>query len=370
MRLPTRVFAVTHEPIAGTGGHSRFAPLVAALDRCLHVVGDATPEVSRAVDLALKVRHVHPDRIAWRERTWVNPVRFRRRGEAVEAVLARHAGEYDAILQVQAMFNLGRSPAPYAIYTDNTLVLTRRHYPEASRLTESQARQFMELEAEHCRGASALFPWSEFVARSMVDDYGCDPDRVFVIPAGPRYPPPSLEGRSWGGRAALFVGFDFERKGGRELLAAWPRVRSEVPGATLRVVGPGKHPRQLPEGVEWIGPLHDAETVARLFSESDVFAMPAHFEAWGFVFQEAMAHGTACLSGDVGAQPELVREGVSGRNVRSGDVEAIADALIAILSDPALAEALGRGGWNQVRESATWDLVAERMAPRLASIAG
>ena len=98
--------------------------------------------------------------------------------------------------------------------------------------------------------------------------------------------------------------------------------------------------------------------------------MPARYEAWGFTFQEAMAHGTASLSGNVGAQPELVREGDSGRNVRVGDVDALAEALIGVLSDASLAEALGRGGWKQIRETATWDVVAERMAPRLAAIAG
>jgi glycosyltransferase involved in cell wall biosynthesis len=369
MRLATRVFALTHEPVIEGDGYNRLGHLVPALDRRLHVAGYATPDVSRAVDLALKARHVHPDRIAWRERAWVNTVRFERRGDAAEAELARHAGEYDAILQVQAMFGLGSRPAPYAVYTDNVLALTRRHYPESSRLTESQARRFMEMEAEHCRGAAALFPWSEFVGRSMVEDYGCDPARVFVIPAAPKYAPLPLEGRRWGSHAALFVGFDFERKGGLELLAAWPRVRRELPEARLRIVGPPKQRWSLPAGVEWIGSLDDGDRLARLYSESDVLAMPARYEAWGFTFQEAMAHGTACLSGDVGAQPELVREGISGRNVPVGDVDALVEALVAVLTDASLAEALGRGGWNQVREAATWDVVAERMAPRLAAIA-
>ena len=143
MRLATRVFVLSHEPVPESDTDSRFAGLIPSLDRRLHIAGRATPEVSRAVDLALKARHVHPDRIAWRERAWVNAVRFERRGRGAETELARHAGEYDAILQVQAMFGLGSRPAPYAIYTDNVLALTRRHYPELSRLTEAQARRFM-----------------------------------------------------------------------------------------------------------------------------------------------------------------------------------------------------------------------------------
>ena len=199
----------------------------------------------------------------------------------------------------------------------------------------------MALEAAHCRAAAALFPRSEFLARSMVEDYGCDPGRITIVPAAPKYDPVPLEGRSWGSRRALFVGYDFARKGGPELLAAWPSVRQRVPDATLRVVGPPKAEWPIPEGVEWLGRLRDDDALAELYLTSDVFVMPSRYEPWGLTFQEAMAHGTACVSGDFGAQPEVVRDGVSGLNVPTPDPTALAEALVAILADEDLAERLG-----------------------------
>jgi glycosyltransferase involved in cell wall biosynthesis len=368
--LPTRVFALTHEPVAIDGRYTRLGHLMPALDRHLHLVGAAAPEVSPLADAILKARFVHPNRVAWRERAWVNAARFKGRTRVAERELDEHRGEFDTILQLQTMFGLGRRPpAPYAVYTDNLLVLTRRHYPEASLLSRREARRFIELESAQCRGAAALFPWSEFVARAMVEDYGCDPARISITPGAPRYGAAPLEGRRWGSRVALFVGFEFERKGGPELLAAWPRVRREVPDATLRIVGPPGRPPALPEGVEWIGPLEDSEQLGDLYSEADVFAMPSRYESWGFTFQEAMAHGTCCISGEVGGQREIVREGVSGFNVPGQDPQALATALVAVLGDASRAEALGRAGWEQIRDVQSWDRIAARMAPALAAIA-
>ncbi len=368
-RLPTRVFGLAHEPVHEGGGYSRLGHLFPALDTRLHVAGYATPEIGRWADLRLKARHVHPDRTAWRERTWLNADRFELRTREAAAALDSHAGEYDVVLQVQTMFGTGpRPPAPYAIYTDNLLVLTRRHYPAWSRLSRGAARRFVELEAAHCRGAALLMPWSEFVGEALVRDYGCDPERVVVVPPGSRFPLAPLEERGWGSRAVLFVGFEFERKGGPELLEAWRRIRVAVPDARLRIVGPPRPGGALPAGVEWIGRLDDAARLRQLYSESDVFALPSRFEPYGLVFLEAMARGTACVSGDVGAQPEIVRAGESGFNAKSGDPAAIADAIVPLLRDPALAESVGRRGWEQARDGATWESVADRMAPLLAEL--
>lgn len=368
-RLPTRVFGLTHEPVVENGRHSRLGNLFPALDRRLHVAGYATPEIGRAADLWLKARHVHRDRVAWRERAWLNATRFGLRTRAAERALADHAGEYDVILEVQTMFGPGADPpAPYAVYTDNVLAVTRRHYPDWSRLSAAEARRVMELEAATCRGAALLLPWSEVVARALVEEYGCDPARVEVLPAASRFPAAPLEQREWGSRAALFVGFEFERKGGPELLEAWPLVRREVPDAVLRIVGPERPAGVLPDGVEWIGPVADSARLTELYSRSDVFAMPSRFDPWGLVFLEAMARGTACVSGDSGAQPELVRDGVSGFNAKVGDPASIAGAVVPLLADPELAEAVGRRGWQQVRDGATWDTIAARMAPRLERI--
>ena len=50
----------------------------------------------------------------------------------MQRALARHQGSYDLIMQLQTLCAPGfdRSGVPYVIYTDNTMVLTQRLYPD------------------------------------------------------------------------------------------------------------------------------------------------------------------------------------------------------------------------------------------------
>lgn len=68
------------------------------------------------------------------------------------------------------------------------------------------------------RNATFLFPRTEFLRRLLIEDYGCDPQRVVVVGYGANFTAPSLEDRRYGSQTALFVGIDFTRKGGPLLL--------------------------------------------------------------------------------------------------------------------------------------------------------
>jgi len=63
-------------------------------------------------------------------------------------------------------------------------------------------------------------------------------------------------------------------------------------------------------------------------------AVPSHREGFGLVAAEALASGRAVVASAVGGLAQVVADGVSGRLVPAGDVEALADALATV--DPAL----------------------------------
>lgn len=73
--------------------------------------------------------------------------------------------------------------------------------------------EWLRLERDVYRGAARLFPWSDFTARSLIEDYGCDPARVVRVGAGTNLMASSLEHKRYDEPVALFVGIDFERKG-------------------------------------------------------------------------------------------------------------------------------------------------------------
>jgi glycosyltransferase involved in cell wall biosynthesis len=80
-------------------------------------------------------------------------------------------------------------------------------------------------------------------------------------------------------------------------------------------------------------------------SRAWVQAVPSVWaEPFGFVAAEAMMRGSAVVATNTGGLGEIVQDGMTGRQTPPGDVEALAAALIEILSDRELAERYGAAG--------------------------
>lgn len=73
-------------------------------------------------------------------------------------------------------------------------------------------------------------------------------------------------------------------------------------------------------------------------------------EPFGRVLIEAMAAGKPVVATDAGAAREIVQHGVEGLLVPAGDAQALAGAVVRLLSDPDLAQTMGQRGQTTVRE--------------------
>jgi glycosyltransferase involved in cell wall biosynthesis len=164
----------------------------------------------------------------------------------------------------------------------------------------------------------------------------------------------------------LFVGIDFERKGGPTLLRAFAEVTSRRPGTRLRVVG--SPPGRAQQGVEWLGHIADRHQIHALFSQATVFAMPSLCEPFGLVLIEAMSHGLPVVGTTVDAMGEIVEEGKTGFLVPKGDVEALAQRLVQLLESPALCASMGEAGRLRVQERFLWAHVISRIEDGLREI--
>ena len=166
------------------------------------------------------------------------------------------------------------------------------------------------------------------------------------------------------------------RKGQDTLLDAWPEVLKEVPAAALLMVGDGPYSaslRQLAErkrltpSVRFTGPVPAAELPAH-YAAGDIFAMPCRtrrhgldVEGLGIVYLEASATGLPVVGGDSGGAPDAILDGETGYVVPGTDIHAVAERLVALLSDPAGARAMGEKGRAWVERDWTWDLAATRL---------
>jgi phosphatidyl-myo-inositol dimannoside synthase len=194
------------------------------------------------------------------------------------------------------------------------------------------------------------------------------------------------------------------RKGQDTLIRAWPLVMAAMTrrgqpaageggtaeGATaegpaawrggepvLLLVGDGPYRADLVRladrcgvsgSVLFTGPVPWAELPA-YYDAGDVFAMPCRtrrrgldVEGLGIVYLEASATGLPVIGGDSGGAPDAILDGETGFVVPGRSAAAVADRIVALLGDPAAAQAMGGRGMAWVDHEWRWDLVADRLA--------
>jgi N-acetyl-alpha-D-glucosaminyl L-malate synthase BshA len=132
-----------------------------------------------------------------------------------------------------------------------------------------------------------------------------------------------------------------------DVVEVFYRVRQKLP-VKLIMIGDGPERSRaeararelgIAEHVHFLG---KQERIFLLLATSHVFLMPSEQESFGLAALEAMACGVPCVTSDAGGLKELVQPGVSGYYAPVGDVEAMAEQVVQILSDETAYQQLSR----------------------------
>jgi glycosyltransferase involved in cell wall biosynthesis len=223
------------------------------------------------------------------------------------------------------------------------------------------ARRRAETEAI-LKQVDGICSFATFVAHAMKAQHGISPSKVFPIGAGAIREvhgevPTNIE--RYKKRRILFVGRQWERKGGPILLEAFKRVRKELPDATLTVVS-SLAQFEPQEGVEHIK-FASNEELHELYKACSVFTMPSICETWGLVYVEAAMHGLPTANWDNWALPDIVDHGQSGVLTSKHNAEGLAEALIEALRDPVRLQGMGKASISRVKDVLAWPWVYERL---------
>ena len=196
--------------------------------------------------------------------------------------------------------------------------------------------------------AAALTTWSDWAASSLVDDYGISDRKITVIPPGvdlQRFSPRADKQTNARVRL-LFVGGDFQRKGGKDLFAAVSQLGDCV---ELDVVTSAP-PAEVPLGVRIHTGVPNTSTVLMdLFRSADVFVLPTRGDCFGIAIAEAMASGLPVVSCAVGAVPELVAHDDTGLLVPPAAPRELAAALRLLAARPEMRVRMGKRGLQVAR---------------------
>ncbi len=230
------------------------------------------------------------------------------------------------------------------------------------------------------RHASRLQAISEEIETDLLA-LGIPRDRILRIPNGLRteiYRPPSDAERAhlrealglpadvivlWAGR---FAGY----KGVLDTLAAWRGCRAQT-DATLLVVGEPAidDPVTLPDSPKTvIRPW--SRSIVDYYRAADIYVHSSHADGMPNVVLEAMACGLAVVATRVAAVPSMIEDGVSGRLVAIGDVDAIRAAIEELVADVSMREAFGRAAAMEIANKYSIERVVDQIERGYAAILG
>jgi glycosyltransferase involved in cell wall biosynthesis len=214
-------------------------------------------------------------------------------------------------------------------------------------------------------------------ARAINVRWGADPDKLDVVAPGFETPPPVDRGDRDGFRF-LFVGTDFERKGGFDVVEAFDAVLADRPHVRLTIVSSNpatSNPDRLVHS--WVGasrrnrllarlealrrsghaevyPLVGRETLnERFFPAADAFIMPTLAEGFGFTNVEAMSHALPVVSSRIGPVEEIITHRRTGLLVGAGAPGELRDAMAQLADDPGTACSMGADGRRDFLERFT-----------------
>lgn len=268
--------------------------------------------------------------------------------------------------QTQSMYDMSVAGVPHFIYTDHAHLSNLENPSFDQRRLRPQA--WIDLESTIYHNATCVFTRSTNVTDDIVKYYGVDASKVVCVYAGSNVRmPPGYRAANTGysNQNILFVGKDWERKGGPELVEAFLEVLKVHPDAHLTIAG--ARPVLNVPNCSILGSVPLGQ-LAYHYASASVFCLPSRVEPFGVAFLEAMMHRLPIVATHVEAVPDMVKEGITGHLVAPGDVNGLARALSGLLSDPDRCQRYGESGYRHVVETYTWDRVGQRLRSHILPI--
>ena len=298
-------------------------------------VGTEFPVPARQVLRVMGLRHTPSGwHSMWRQHQLTQRVVAHRISSKVQA---EHP---DAVLEIHDLVSLSR---PYLILQDLSYELLlarfgRQGVPHFRTLSRRRVDALLARQERIYESAGMLLPMSNWLAESLRRS-GIDNDRIRVVNPGVNpyhfLDRAVAERRLSHTKRLLFIGRDFDTKGGGQVVKAFALLRESYgDGISLTIAGPAQWPLTgaIPTGVDFLGPVSTA-TVGRLMDSHDLFVMPSVFEGFGIVFAEALIRGLPCVARNSCAMPEIIDRESGGLLVNSESPHELALVIVDALSD-------------------------------------
>lgn len=220
----------------------------------------------------------------------------------------------------------------------------------------------LAFERSAVRHADATLVLSDSDRGICLDEMGGDPARVLFVRNG--FPPEFLARKPGTGNGVAFVGSWIARKGSDRIVQVVDRLLQSDPDQKILLAGTGipvedvlsEFPDRCRSSLV-VRPRFQRDELPEILSDRGILLMASRSEGSPLSLMEAMACGVVPVAMAIPGVVEVVQDGVSGRLVAPGDVEAMARAAIALRRDSPGLERLRAGARDGVR-NVGWDRIA------------
>lgn len=267
--------------------------------------------------------------------------------------------DYIFTVQTQSLFDASVPGLPHYLYTDHTH-LANLTYPFYDK-SNLASRKWIDLEKQIYHNATINFTMSSNISKSIIEQYNCPENKVKCIYAGSNtsHSLNAKDDKKYTNKNILFVGIDWERKGGPDLVQAFRKVLNVHRDASLTIVGCMPTIDNLPNcNIEGRVPLIN---VAKYYKEATIFCLPTKLEPFGMVFIEAISYCLPIIATKIGAIPDFVTNNVNGYMINPGDIDDLADKIIDLLSSPDKCIEYGLNGHKLLVDTYNWQCVGEKI---------
>jgi glycosyltransferase involved in cell wall biosynthesis len=264
---------------------------------------------------------------------------------------------------------------PIVYLSGTTFRLMREYYPQFTRLLGKSAREGEFIEQRCISKSRALIYSSKWAAYSAIRDYHASKNKVYVLPYGANLDPADIPSRDEvlarklkSPCRLLFLGVDWERKGGKIAFDALVELNKMGIEASLTVCGctpPHSFTHERLRVIPYLNKNkpNERRQLMHLFLTSDFLLLPTRSECLGIVFCEASAFGLPIITTNTGGVEGAVKDGVNGFMLPlSSEGRHYAEVIGDILADVNKYSELVESSREAFEEHLNWDAWGRKAA--------
>lgn len=271
---------------------------------------------------------------------------------------------------------------PIVYWTDAVYDALVGFYPQFRFLHSQSLWEGHALTKTCLTNAKLLIFSSEWAARTAVELYGVSKQKIKVVHFGANIDVNHslhdvnniIQGRSKDCLKLLFIGKDFNRKGGDIALEIADQLFSQGYAIELTMIGCDFKNRKLSPYVKSLGLLskknpNDLQTLIELYKQSHFLILPSRADACPISFAEANAFGVPCITSTVGGIPDAIIDDINGKTFSlESPIKDCCDYMVNLFNHYPRYAALALSSFNEYQTRLNWVTASQKVKQYISAI--